>query len=45
MFTHGQFYVGVSRVTSRENIKVIWDEKESRAVTKNIVYDEVLLKE
>ena len=45
VFTHGQFYVGVSRVTSRENIKVIWDEKESRAVTKNIVYDEVLLKE
>jgi ATP-dependent DNA helicase PIF1 len=45
VFTHGQFYVGVSRVTSRENIKVIWDEKEAEAKTKNIVYSEVLLKE
>ena len=45
VFTHGQFYVGVSRVTSRENIKVIWDPKEIEAKTKNIVYSEVLLKE
>jgi hypothetical protein len=43
--THGQFYVGVSRVTSRERIKVIWDEKEVEAKTKNIVYSEVILKE
>ena len=45
VFTHGQFYVGVSRVTSRENIKVIWDDKETVGRTKNIVFDEVLLKE
>jgi ATP-dependent DNA helicase PIF1 len=45
VFTHGQFYVGVSRVTSWRDIKVIWDDKESTAVTKNIVFDEVLLKE
>jgi hypothetical protein len=45
VFTHGQFYVAVSRVTSRENIKAIWDEKEADGKTKNIVYDEVLLKE
>jgi hypothetical protein len=45
VFTHGQFYVGVSRVTSCQNIKAIWDDKESSGVTKNIVYDEVLLKE
>ena len=45
VFTHGQFYVGVSRVTSWQNIKAIWDDKESSAVTKNIVFDEVLLKE
>ena len=45
VFTHGQFYVGVSRVTSRENIKVIWDEKDREGKTKNIVYPEVLLKE
>ena len=28
VFTHGQFYVGISRVTSRDRIKVIWNEKE-----------------
>jgi hypothetical protein len=43
-FTHGQFYVGVSRVTSQNNIKVIWDDKVAEAKTKNIVYNEVLLK-
>jgi ATP-dependent exoDNAse (exonuclease V) alpha subunit len=45
VFTHGQFYVGVSRVTSRNNIKVIWDSEEREAKTKNIVYSEVLLKD
>jgi hypothetical protein len=45
VFTHGQLYVGISRVTSWKNIKAIWDDKESSAVTKNIVFDEVLLKE
>ena len=45
VFTHGQFYVGVSKVTSRVNIKAIWDPKEIEAKTKNIVYSEVLLKE
>ena len=45
VFTHGQFYVGVSRVRYRDNIKVIWDEKDREGRTKNIVYDEVLLKE
>jgi ATP-dependent DNA helicase PIF1 len=44
VFTHGQFYVGVSRVMSRNNIKVIWDDKVEEAKTKNIVYNEVLLK-
>ena len=45
VFTHGQFYVGVSRVTSWKNIKVIWSEAEAEGRTKNIVFDEVLLKE
>ena len=45
VFTHGQFYVGVSRVRSRYNIKVISDEKEEEGRTKNIVFSEVLLKE
>ena len=44
VFTHGQFYVGVSRVTSVRNIKVIWDERDREGKTKNIVYSEVLLK-
>ena len=43
VFTHGQFYVAVSRVTSVENIKAIWDEKDREGKTKNIVYSEVLL--
>ena len=44
MFTHEQFYVGVSRVTFVRNIKVIWDERDREEKTKNIVYSEVLLK-
>ena len=43
VFTHGQFYVAVSRVTSVHSIKAIWDEKVDTPVTKNIVYVEVLL--
>ena len=43
VFSHGQFYVGVSRVTSVHNLKVIWEEKEREAKTKNIVYREVLI--
>ena len=40
IFTHGQFYVAVSRVRSVENIK---DEKLGDGVTKNVVYPEILL--
>ena len=43
VFTHGQFYVGVSRVTSVSNIKAIWEDRRREAKTKNIVYREVLL--
>ena len=43
VFTHGQFYVALSRVRSVENIKVIWDEKLGDGVTKNVVYPEILL--
>jgi len=42
-FTHGQFYVAVSRVRSVNNLKVIWDEKLGDGVCKNVVYSEVLL--
>jgi hypothetical protein len=44
VFTHGQFYVGISRVTSVYNIKVIWEDGVSEAKSKNIVYPEVLVK-
>jgi hypothetical protein len=44
VFTHGQFYVGISRVTSKSNIKAIWEPNKVEAETKNIVYSEVLLK-
>jgi ATP-dependent DNA helicase PIF1 len=43
VFTHGQFYVAVSRVTSVSNIKAIWNEEQEEAITKNIVYKQVLL--
>jgi ATP-dependent exoDNAse (exonuclease V) alpha subunit len=43
VFTHGQFYVAISRVKSVHNIKAIWPSSEESARTKNIVYSEVLL--
>jgi ATP-dependent exoDNAse (exonuclease V) alpha subunit len=43
VFTHGQLYVGISRVTASQKIKAIWDEKNANAVTKNIVYPEVII--
>ena len=43
VFTHGQFYVAVSRVTSVNRIKAIWSADSPQPVTKNIVYTEVLL--
>lgn len=43
VFTHGQFYVAVSRVTSVQNIKAIWTDTVEEPITKNVVYNEVLL--
>jgi DNA helicase Pif1-like protein len=43
VFTHGQFYVEVFRVTSVTNIKAIWSEEKRQAKTHNIVYPEVFL--
>jgi hypothetical protein len=43
VFTHGQFYVAISRVTSVNNIKAIWNPILTEPVTKNIVYPEVIL--
>ena len=42
-FTHGQFYVAVSRVTSVSNIWMIWNEGDEEGKTQNVVYKEVLL--
>jgi hypothetical protein len=43
VFTHGQFYVAVSRATSVHRIRAIWDpNSRERSITKNIVYQEVL---
>jgi hypothetical protein len=43
IFTHGQFYVAISRATSVHRIKAIWDSNHVQAITKNIVYKNVLL--
>jgi ATP-dependent exoDNAse (exonuclease V) alpha subunit len=43
VFTHGQFYVAVSQVTSVLRLKAIWDSRLSTATTKNVVYPEVII--
>ena len=43
VFTHGQFYVAVSRVKSVHNIKAIWTSTSEVAQTKNIVLADWLL--
>jgi hypothetical protein len=43
VFTHGQFYVAISQVTSVHRLKAIWDSRLPTAKTKNIVYPEVII--
>ena len=45
VFTHGQFYVAMSRCTSGNCIKILFPEDSTSNVTKNIVFSEALLKD
>jgi hypothetical protein len=42
VFTHGQFYVTVSRATSVHRVKAIWNPDHPTPAMKNIVYHKVL---
>ena len=43
VFTHGQFYVAMSRCTSGNHVKVLFHDNSTNTITKNIVYPEALL--
>ena len=45
VFTHGQFYVAMSRCTSASNIKILFPKNDLSLKTTNIVYQEALIKD
>ena len=45
VFTHGQFYIAMSRCTSGNHIKILFPEDSTSNVTKDIVFSEALLKD
>ena len=44
VFAHGQLYVALSRVTAKQNIKILLPHDNTNSKTKNIVYQEALLR-
>jgi hypothetical protein len=42
VFTHGQLYVALSRMTNVSNLSILFAPENSERITENVVYPEVL---